>query len=193
MSHKKSASMRFFLVIGFVLVVVFTSSHTVEARPNAGVRAMAASYPSLEQALRRLLKEVTCRELTEAELEHDFLRNSSRFITYNVRRLLKSISLAESDNCQQRARQLHFLDYRGATNCSEALPALRLIHSTTPVFPAYYMEWECGAGCTERRRRVRNYELLQRVNTCSDGTADWTDIEASASHPLDVIEMCVST
>lgn len=191
--------MRLCLVLSVLFVAVALSFRTAETRPNSGPRQIVESYPSLEQALRRLLKEVTCRELNASELNIQFTNNGS--IPFSVRKLVKSIDIplyTEQDRptgCYERIEHpIHFLDYRQQSNdCSRALPALRLIDSTTQVFPAYYMDWECGTGCTEQRRCINNYVLLQRTDTCSDGTADWRTIDASEGPPLNVIEGCIPT
>ena len=178
--------MRELFTVCFVVAICF---HTVQPRPTTTTKY--SSFTTLEWALRRVLDEITCQELTESQLKHEFMSNS--LITLNVMGLLNNISIQEQEGCRE-IRQLYFLDYRGGlvSNCTNPyLPRLRLIESATPVFPAYYMDWDCGQDCSESVEGNINYELLQRTNSCSEGTADWTGIEATRSHPLTVTRACI--
>ena len=191
----------------FLLIFAFTTS--VEARPTAVQpgRKSSADFALLEHALRQVLREIACQELTTGELETQFRsRNSS--ITRDVKAMLKSIDVpAQADDadgiaCKRcatadppsSAGQLHFLDFRRSVSDRDcfagALPRLRLIESAVPVFPAYYMDWECGDGCRGNYTDVANYELLQKTGTCCDGTADWTPVEAAHTYPLKVSRNC---
>ena len=168
----------------FVLVISF---HAAQPRPTTNTKY--SSFNTLEWALRRVLHEITCQELTDSQLKRQFFFHSN--VTLNVLGLLNNISIQEQEGCRE-VRPLYFLDFRNRnSNCTNyALPRLRLIESATPVFPPYYMDWECGRECSEVVEEVRNYELLQRTNSCSGGTADWTTIEAARSHPLRLTREC---
>ena len=191
----------------FSLLLIISSHNASEARPatasvrggggKSAVESRAESFAFLELALQRVLREIACQELTAAELETQFRINST--VTREVKAILKHIDLPVQDGGDTRrpeppTQQLHFLDFRGSgshPNCAAgALPRLRLIESAAPVFPAYYMEWACGDGCASVYENVANYELLQRTGTCCDGTADWTTVEATLTHPLRVSKTC---
>ena len=152
------------------------------------------SFAYLEKALRRVLEEITCRELTTEELEYKYHFDSN--VTSNGRMNLKSIVIPD----QEDAWKLHYLDLRrdgGDPNCvKKALPRLRMIEgriptSKVPVFPAYYMDWECSEDCVENIRNEDNYELLQRTDSCSDGVRDWDTIQAPTDYPLSVTRKCI--
>ena len=185
-----------------LLGLLLPSSHTSEARAIYGngksSESQTESFAFLELALRRVLSEISCEELTAEELETQFRTNST--VTRNVRAILKHIDLptrsydGAGSGDGDSSEKLHFLDYRlgvSDTDCmAGALPRLRVIESAVPVFPAYYMEWECGEGCMASSEDVTNYELLRKTGTCCDGTADWTTFEAGCTHPLNVVRTC---
>ena len=180
--------MRELFTVCFVIAICF---HTAQPRPTTTTKY--SSFTTLEWALRRVLHEITCQELTESQLKHQFINNKN--ISLNVLGLLKNMSIQEQEGCRE-IRRPYFLDFRNDTlnctiHCDSALPRLRLIESATPVFPAYYMDWECGPDCIEEVWEITTYELLQRTNSCSDGTADWTGISAAQSHPLTVTGRCI--
>ena len=200
------------VVVGVICSLILTiSSHTTaEARPavrmSTTTRAESAlAFTELELALHRVLRQIACRELTAAELGTQFLTNSS--VTREVKAILKSIDLPSDygdgvpfkrpcATAEPPTEQLYFLDFRSASDpecVAGSLPRLRLIDSAVPVFPAYYMDWECGYGCSSNYTKVANYELLQKTGTCCDGTADWTTVEATYTYPLTVSRACTST
>lgn len=173
--------------MGVLCLVLLISFRTAQPLPLT----RPSTFTTLEWALRRVLQEITCRELTALELKQQFRNNNN--ISFDVQVMLKKIDIQDQEDCK-RARPLYFLDYRRGIhpNCtSHSLPRLQLIESVTPVFPAYYMDWECGGDCSEETFQVRNYELLQRTNQCTQGTADWTSIEAATSHRLNVTRRCI--
>ena len=191
-----------------LLFLSFTS--TLDARPaTAGQPGgkSSSNFALLELALRQVLREIACQELTAAELERQF-RSPNSTITRDVKAILKSIDLPAHGGCnglapckhsastsaEQSSGKLHFLDFRRSVNdrdcVASALPRLRLIESAVPVFPAYYMDWECGDGCRSNYTDVNNYELLQKTGTCCDGTADWATVEATHTYPLKVFRTC---
>ena len=143
----------------------------------------------LENALRSVWQELVCRELNTTELNDLFLTNTN--ISTDVQDRLKSIEIQE--DCKV-FRPVYYLDFRKSIHPSCAnfsLPRIRSIKSEVPVFPAYYMDWECSGPCTaEYTPRVRNYELLQRTNDCKNGTEEWIYIEAGRSHPLTGARNC---
>lgn len=176
-----------YLILSVLFLACFSIS---EARPTDSL----GSFTTLEWALRRVLREITCVELTASELKEQFRNNMN--ITQDVKGMLKKIDIQdETESCKRRP--LYFLDFRKGIhpNCtSHSLPRLRLIESQTPVFPSYYMDWECSEGYSEEVQfPVRNYELLERTNDCSQGTAEWRYIEGATSHPLLVTEQCKCT
>ena len=195
-----------------VLLLLVASHASVVARPFAlggggGKSRAESSFAFLELALRQALREIACEELTASELEGQFIRNST--VSRNVKALLKHIDLpvdrddlpalcggSNGDGSGCGGQSLHFLDFRDSgsdTACvASALPRLRLIESPVPVFPAYYMDWECGTGCVGEDQLVTNYELLQRTRTCCDGTADWVTTEAGSTLPLTVARTCTA-
>lgn len=159
-----------------------------EARPASASR----SFSTLEGALRRVLREITCTKLTASELKEQFRSNMN--ITQDVKGMLKKIDIQEETEDCNRVRPLYFLDFRKGIhpNCtSYSLPRLRLIESRTPVFPPYYMDWECSEGYSDEVRfQARNYELLQRTNDCPQGTEEWRYIEGAT---MSVTEQCKCT
>lgn len=182
--------MRGFLIATVLYLACFSSFSITEARPAVN---SWRSFTRLEWALRQVLQEITCTELTASELKEQFRNNLN--ISQDVKGMLKKIDIQEQEGCK-RIRPLYFLDFRRGIhpNCSSrSLPRLRLIPSKTPVFPPYYMDWECGNGGYGQQVPIRNYELLERTNDCSQGTAEWRYIEAATSHPLTVTERCKCT
>lgn len=181
--------MRGFLIVSVLCLACFSIG---QARPAS---AWPRSFSTLERSLRQVLQEITCTELTAAELKEQFRSNMN--ITQDVKGMLKKIDIQEETEDCNRVRPLYFLDFRKGIhpNCTgHSLPRLRLIESRTPVFPPYYMDWECSTGYSDEVRfQVRNYELLQRTNDCPQGTEEWRYIEGATSHPLSVTEQCKCT
>lgn len=185
-----------FLIVSVLLCLACFSIG--EARPAAA--SLPHSFSTLEWALRRVLRDITCTELTPSELKEQFRNNVN--ITQDVKGMLKKIDIQEEAEGCKRVRPLYFLDFRKGIhpNCtSHSLPRLRLIESKTPVFPPYYMDWECTESYSNEvevgglQFQVRNYELLQQTNDCPQGTAEWRYIEGAISHPLSVTEKCKCT
>lgn len=184
-------------VFGALLIAIYGKFS--EARPTPSVTTYGGdagrqedSLTLLELSLRRVLNEISCQQLNDEQLENKF--NSTAATP--MRPLLKHISLPSRDG---GVVKLHFLDYRlsgSQPNCaSAALPRLRLIPSAMPVFPAYYMDWECKNDSSQPpvEKLIENYDLLQKTGTCStDGTAKWTVIDGSVCCPLKVVRTCCS-
>lgn len=147
------------------------------------------SLNTLERALRDVLNELECRRPDLTELAHNFQWNIN--ITMDVAELLREIFVPI--NCTHTV-PLHYLDFRSsiASECvNQSKPRIRRIESTTTVFPTHYMDWECTGSCSGgRTQAVRNYELLQRTDGCSDGMEKWIGVEAATIYPLEVALTC---
>ena len=186
--------MRFWIILCFLSsILLAVSFRTTETRAVE----KAAAYDSLERALRQVLTAISCRELTATELEHLFREYASLGnISSCIEEILKSLEIPNREDCKG-TQLLHFLDFRhngSNQRCMlQALPRLRLISNSSEmaVFPAYYMDWECSSDCDEQIWTPRNYELMQRTNTCSENTADWRVIEAAETHSLNVTSHCI--
>lgn len=165
------------------------SFHTTETRRES------AAFDSLERALREVLNAISCQELPAIELE-DLLLNSP--VTIDTKVKLRSLEIPDKDDCKA-TQLLHFLDFRrngSNPRCMlNAFPRLRLIPnpSGTPIFPAHFMDWQCSSECVEvfAGPGETNYELLERLDTCSNNTADWRYREATNSHPVNPTTRCV--
>ena len=171
--------------LGVLYMVLALSVWKGESRPTPTLE----SLNTLERALRDVLTELECRRPDLTELAHDFQWNIN--ITMDVAERLREIFVPI--NCTHTV-PLHYLDFRSSvvSECAnQSKPRIRRIESATTVFPTHYMDWECTGSCSgERTQAVRNYELLQRTDGCSDGMEKWIGVEAATMYPLEVTLTC---